>query len=151
MTLSIERPWCAVFAAVIAVIGVLGTAPAAQAAPAQAGPEAAAVVASALGSRAAGSYRDLGTGRMVITVTDEGAARTVRAAGAVPKRVRHSGAHLASVTASLDKHARIAGTSWSVDPVTNQVVVSVDSTVTGAKLARMTAATRQFGAAVRVE
>lgn len=150
MTVQYSR--CAFLAAVIAVVGLLGTAPTAQAAPmAQASPEAAAATAAGLGSRTAGSYLDQATGRMVITVTDQAAARTVRTAGAVPKMVRYSGAQLAGMTAKLDRGARIVGTAWAVDPVSNQVVVSADSTVTGAKLARLTAATKQFGAAVRLE
>src|SRR5207245_2294069 len=47
--------------------------------------------------------------------------------------------------------ARIAGTAWAVDPATDQVVVSVDQTVTGAKLAKVSAAAARFGAAARIE
>ncbi len=151
MTVQYSRR--ALLAAVIAVGGLLGTAPTAQAAPPEkaATPEKAAATEASLGSRTAGSYRDLSTGRMVITVTDSAAARTVAAAGAVPKMVRYSGVTLAAVIASLNKNARIVGTSWAVDPVANQVVVSIDATVTGAKLARMAAATKSYGSAVRIE
>jgi streptogrisin D len=56
---------------------------AAQAAPvANASPEAAAALADQLGARSAGTYLDAASGTMVVTVTDEAAARTVRAAGA---------------------------------------------------------------------
>src|SRR5204863_4201015 len=47
--------------------------------------------------------------------------------------------------------ARIPGTAWAVDPVSNQVVVSVDSTVTGARLAQLNAAVARLGDTVRVE
>jgi streptogrisin D len=111
---------------------------------------AAAGLSARLGDRSAGSYLDA-SGRSVVTVTDAAAADTVRAAGAVPKLVKHSAAQLASSTAALDSTARIPGTAWAVDPVSNQVVVSVDSTVTGAKLAQLNAAVARLGDTVRVE
>ena len=63
----------------------------------------------------------------------------------------HSATALANVTRALDTHARIPGTAWAVDPKTAQVVVSLDETVTGAKLAKVTAVVSQFGGAVRTE
>jgi streptogrisin D len=114
------------------------------------GADAAAGLSAKLGDRSAGSYLDA-SGKSVITVTDAAAADTVRAAGAVPKLVRHSAAQLASSTAALDSSARIPGTAWAVDPMSNQVVVSVDSTVTGAKLAQLNAAVARLGDTVRVE
>ncbi|MGB9378376.1 MAG: S1 family peptidase [Mycobacteriales bacterium] len=151
MTVQYSRR--ALFAAAIAVVGVLGAAPtAAQAAPTkQATPQSAAATEASLGSHTAGSYRDRTTGRMVITVTDAQAARTVTEAGAVPRLVRYSGPQLAGVTSALNKQARIAGTTWAVDPVANQVVVTADSTVTGAKLARLKSVTSRYGAAARLE
>ncbi len=112
--------------------------------------EAAAAAADRLGSRTAGSYLD-GNGQMVVTVTDEAAAEQVRASGAVPKFVARSGAQLQEATDALDRTARIAGTAWSVDPASNQVLVSVDSTVTGAKLAKIRAAVARLGDAARIE
>jgi streptogrisin D len=55
------------------------------------------------------------------------------------------------VTQALDREARIAGTAWGVEVATNQVVVSYDDTVTGAKLARLRSVTGRFGDAVRIE
>jgi streptogrisin D len=112
--------------------------------------DAATGLSAKLGDRSAGSYLDT-SGKSVITVTDAAAADTVRAAGAVPKLVRHSAAQLASSTAALDSSARIPGTAWAVDPMSNQVVVNVDSTVTGAKLAQLNAAVARLGDTVRVE
>ena len=63
----------------------------------------------------------------------------------------HSSAALAHVVRVLDKSARIPGTAWAIDTATNQVVVSLDETVTGAKLAKVSAVLSQFGAAVRTE
>lgn len=146
----IRRAAMALAAGTLIAGSVLG-APAAQAAPAPASPDAAASLAQRLGARSAGTYLDSASGRMVVTVTDEAAARQVRAAGAVARMVSRSGAELATVTGALDRSARVAGTSWFVDPVSNQVVVSVDSTVTGAKLATLERVTQPFGAAVRIE
>ncbi|MGH3392271.1 MAG: S1 family peptidase [Actinomadura sp.] len=102
-----------------------------------------------LGTRTAGSYLD--AGRLVVTVTDSTAAQSVRAAGAVPKMVTRSGADLQMATGTLDRTARVPGTAWSVDPASNQVVVSVDESVTGAKLAKVQAATAKLGDTARLE
>ncbi|WP_229398413.1 S1 family peptidase [Micromonospora okii] len=120
-----------------------------QAAP-TASPDAAASLAERLGDRSAGAYADA-SGRMVVAVTDEAAARQVRAAGATAKIVQRGAAELNRATAELERSARIPGTAWWTDPVTNQVVVSVDSTVTGAKLERVRAAAARTNGAVRIE
>ncbi|MFJ8580770.1 S1 family peptidase [Micromonospora sp. NPDC093277] len=142
-------------AAAIAVAGALVTgsllgAPA-QAAPASpASPDAAADLATKLGDRAAGAYTD-NSGKMVIAVTDDAAARQVRAAGATPKLVTRGADKLQAATDELERSAKIPGTAWWVDPATNQVVVSVDSTITGAKLERVKAAAARTGGTVRIE
>ncbi|MEU1688058.1 S1 family peptidase [Micromonospora sp. NPDC005707] len=142
-------------AMVVAVAGTLVTgsllgAPA-QAAPASpASPDAAAALATKLGDRAAGAYAD-SSGKMVVAVTDAAAARQVRAAGATPKLVTRGADKLRSATAELERSAKIPGTAWWTDAVTNQVVVSVDSTVTGAKLERVKAAAARTGGTVRIE
>ncbi len=125
-------------------------APVTQAAPAAATPASAAALAARLGVRSAGAYRDA-AGRQVVTVTDSAAAARVRAAGAVPRLVARGSAALDEVTRVLDAQARVPGTAWSVDPASAQVVVSLDETVTGAKLARVSAVVSRFGSAVRVE
>ena len=102
-----------------------------QAAPAStASPDTAASLVQRLGDRSAGTYADA-SGAMVVTVTDAAAAREVRAAGATPKLVARGAAELNRATAELQRSARIPGTAWWTDPVANQVVMSVDSTVTG--------------------
>jgi hypothetical protein len=58
---------------------------------------------------------------------------------------------LADVIRALDESARIPGTAWAIDPRTAQVVVSLDETVTGAKLAKVTAVVARYGSAVRLE
>ncbi|SCG60667.1 streptogrisin D [Micromonospora echinaurantiaca] len=148
-TRSSLRRAVTVAAAGALVAGSLLGAPA-QAAPAAATPDAAAGLAERLGDRSAGTYADA-SGKMVVTVTDAAAAREVRAAGATPKLVTRGAAELARATAELENGAKIPGTAWWTDPATNQVVVSVDSTITGAKLDRVKAAAARTNGAVRIE
>ncbi|SIR77177.1 S1 family peptidase [Micromonospora avicenniae] len=130
------------------VVGSLIGAPA-QAAPV-ASPDAAATLSERLGARSAGTYADA-SGKMVVTVTDEAAAREVRAAGATPQFVQRGADVLNRVTADLESSVKIPGTAWWTDPVSNQVVISVDSTVTGAKLERVKAAAARANGALRIE
>lgn len=136
------------------------TSTAAQARPAEpvhdiavsAGPNGGAVnaLAAQLGkNRTGGVY--LENGRFVIPVTDDAAEQQVRTAGAQTKRVRFSAAKLESVTAEFDRSMAIAGTSWGTDPITNQVVVQLDGTVSAADNAKVSALARKHGDAVRVE
>jgi streptogrisin D len=104
-----------------------------------------------LGSQTAGAYLDRSTGKLVVTVTDSAAARSVSAAGAVPKTVARSGAVLDQAATKLNRSARIPGTAWAVDPATNQVLVSVDESVTGAKLAKVQSVVSSLGGAARLE
>ena len=110
----------------------------------------AAALASQLGPQAAGSYVD-GTGRTVVAVTTASAAARVRAAGGTAALVARSGAQLDAIIAALNASPRLTGTAWAVDPAANQVVVSHDSTVTGARLAQLNSLAQRFGDAVRVE
>lgn len=103
-----------------------------------------------LGARSAGSYLDADTGELVVTVTSKTAAQEVRAAGAIPKLVRHSNADLRAAMTTLDKRAAAPGTSWGVDPRHNQVVVEADSTVSAAALAKLRAVAKERDGAVRV-
>ncbi|MGK5676958.1 S1 family peptidase [Micromonospora sp. URMC 106] len=148
-TRSSLRRAATIAAAGALVAGSLIGAPA-QAAPAFASPDAAAGLAERLGDRSAGAYADA-SGKMVVTVTDAAAARQVSAAGATPKIVKRGANELARATAELDRSAKIPGTAWWTDPATNQVVVSVDSTVTGAKLERVKAAAARMNGAIRIE
>ncbi|TDD88956.1 S1 family peptidase [Actinomadura rubrisoli] len=111
----------------------------------------ASALAKRLGSRTAGSYLDQATHKLVVTVTDAGAARAVRAAGAEPKTVTRSGSDLKRVMAALKRDATVPGTAWAVDAASNKVLLSMDSTVTGAKLRKVKAAAAKQGAAVRTE
>jgi streptogrisin D len=141
----------------LAVAGALA-APAAQAAPAAPSAAPAAVtadvqsvsLAKALGSNSLGSYVD-SSGKLVVNVTDAASAATVRASGATPKFVAHSAAQLASVQASIAKAPAVVGSSWGVDPVTNQVVLSIPAGAKGAAVTGLKAAATAAGSAARVE
>jgi streptogrisin D len=101
-------------------------------------------------SRTGGVYLN-GSRRMVVAVTDEDAASVVRQAGGEAELVKYSTTTLKSVQAELDSVGDIPGTSWGVDPSTNQVSVELDSTVDAANTAKLKAVTDRFGDAVRVE
>jgi streptogrisin D len=128
----------------------LSAAPAAQAVTAKApSPSVKAdSIAKKLGSRSAGSYLDASK-KLVVTVTSNADAKTVRAAGATPKMVARTGAQLQSAKQQLDT-AAVPGTARSIDPVTDQVVLSIDNTVKGAKLTKVQGAAEKLGGAVRI-
>ncbi len=112
---------------------------------------AATAVSNKLGDNAtAGAYLDSASGKMVITITHSTDAKAVTAAGATPKLVARSTAQLNKVTSAVAA-AHVAHSAWGIDPKTNQVFVSVDSTVTGAKLAKVQSVVNQAGAAARLQ
>lgn len=144
---KLRRPFVGL--AVALLVGSTLATPA-SAAPHAASAPAGVTLAAELGDRTAGSY--LGAaGDLVVTVTDAAAARSVRAAGATPRLVSRSGAVLARAEATLRAGLTIPGTAFAVDPVTNQVLVSADSTVTGGKLAAVKAIVATLGDAARLE
>ncbi|MGP4114589.1 S1 family peptidase [Streptomyces sp. 4N509B] len=96
---------------------------------AEAGPLAA-DLAESLGAAGAGSFFDAETGRLVVNVVDSSAVEVVEAAGAEARVVENTLAELNQVTAEVE-HFAVPGTAWAVDPVSNMVKVTVDSTVTG--------------------
>ena len=103
-----------------------------------------------LGARDAGTYLDA-AGKLVVNVTDAATAAEAAAAGATPRYVTRSAATLAAADASLKVDLKTPGTAFAVDPVSNQVVVSVDETVTGAKLDAVKATVAKLGDAARME
>jgi streptogrisin D len=127
------------------------------ASPASAAPSAAgtavslaAQMDSKFGALSAGSYID-DAGKVVVNVTDAATAKSVTSAGATARLVTHSGAVLAAADNSLKANLTTPGTSFAVDPVSNQVVVTADGTVTGAKLAAVKATVAKLGSAARLE
>jgi streptogrisin D len=99
---------------------------------------------STFGTAAAGSYLDA-AGKLVVNVTDAATAGSVKAAGATPRYVAHSGAVMAAADATLKAELKTPGTSFGLDPVSNKIVVTADSTVTGAKLRAVKAVVAKLG------
>jgi hypothetical protein len=60
-------------------------------------------------------------------------------------------ARLDAATTDLNASVRVPGTAWAVDPVSHRVVISVDDTVTGARLAHVRTVAARHGAAVEIE
>ncbi|WP_181811046.1 S1 family peptidase [Streptomyces ipomoeae] len=103
-----------------------------------------------------GSNRTAGTwiaddGRPVVAVTDEEAAAEVEKAGARPKMVEYSAKELKSATEVLRSAPRVSGTSWAIDPASNEVVVRADSTVSAKDWKKLTGLAEEIGGSVRME
>lgn len=104
-----------------------------------------------LGADAAGTYYDAKTKLLVVNVLDETAAKTVQAAGAQARIVENSLAELTSARTTLKNDATIPGTSWATDPQTNKVVVTADSTVSKAELAKLTEVVEGLGSKAELQ
>jgi streptogrisin B len=141
----------AVVSGLLAAVALTLPTATATAAPAETTPQMAESLINSLGSQGtAGAYYDAEAGSMVVNVTAEAGADTVRAAGVVPKLVKYSTAHL-NQAGQAALGADIAGTAWAIDPMTDTLVVSADSRVTSAQLTRLKAATAPYGDAVTVK
>ncbi|MEU8225504.1 S1 family peptidase [Kribbella sp. NPDC048915] len=57
---------------------------------------------------------------------------------------------VAAITSELSENATIPGTAWQTAP-DGRIIVSYDETVTGAKLAKLTSVTKQFGQRITLE
>ncbi|MEU3416077.1 S1 family peptidase [Streptomyces sp. NPDC006658] len=100
-----------------------------------------------LGDAFAGSYYDSGRQQLVVNVVggDDNVVVQARKAGAAVRQVDNSTAELRAAARTLRTRAAIPGTSWAVDPRTDKVLVTADSTVTGAEWARLRSAVRSLG------
>ncbi|MYQ31086.1 S1 family peptidase, partial [Streptomyces sp. SID4956] len=100
-----------------------------------------------LGDAYAGAWYDGEDKRLVVNVVrGEGdLALTVRSAGAEVREVDNSMAELEAGAGTLQTEASIPGTSWAVDPRTNKILVTADSTVTGAKWDRLESTVESLG------
>ncbi|WP_331765303.1 alpha-lytic protease prodomain-containing protein (plasmid) [Streptomyces sp. NBC_01384] len=112
-------------------------------------PVKASAIAGQLGNeRTAGVYYR--NGRVVVAVTDEAAAETVRSAGAVAEVVPYSTSDLDSAKEELDQLTGIPNTAWSVDQSTNRVDVQIYDGVSTADRSRIENAVSGYGDAVDI-
>lgn len=89
-----------------------------------------------LGDAFAGSYYDTDQQQLVVNVISGDNNNVIvqaKKAYAKIREVDNSLTELAAGAATLKADATIPGTSWAVDPRTNKILVTADSTVTGAK------------------
>ncbi|WP_432136423.1 MULTISPECIES: S1 family peptidase [unclassified Streptomyces] len=110
--------------------------------------EVAVQVQRLLGDAFAGSYYDSGSRRLVVNVADGADGSVIdraERAGATVRQVENSTAELESAAHTLESRAAIAGTAWAVDPRTNKILVTADSTVTGSKWNRLESTVRSLG------
>ncbi|AZP22022.1 S1 family peptidase [Streptomyces aquilus] len=93
-----------------------------------------------LGEAFAGSYYDTDQKQLVVNVVSGDNNNVIvqaEKAGAKIREVDNSLAELAAGAQTLKTRATIPGTAWAVDPRTNKILVTADSTVTGAKWDRL--------------
>ena len=83
--------------------------------------------------------------------TPRGAAAEVAEQGARAKKVLYSMDEMAAATKALKAAPRVAGTSWAIDPSSNEVVVRADRTVSAGDWAKLTQLAEEIGGPVRME
>ncbi|MFE4696527.1 S1 family peptidase [Streptomyces sp. NPDC056738] len=112
--------------------------------------DVASMLASQLGDAFAGSYYDAANKQLVINVVgnNSNVVNQIERAGAVAHQVQNSTAELTAAAKTLKSDASIPGTSWSVDPKTNEIRVTADSTVTGAKWNTVESTVKNLGSGV---
>ncbi|MGW7047074.1 S1 family peptidase [Streptomyces avermitilis] len=107
-------------------------------------------LASQLGDAFAGSYYNADKQQLVINVVgdDSNVINQIRKAGAVPNQVQNSTSTLQAAAKTLKTDATIPGTAWAVDPKTNEIRVTADSTVKGTKWDTLTSTVKSLGSGV---
>jgi len=86
--------------------------------------------------------------RAITTVVATAGLATIAAVAASPAGASpgpNSAARVAAAVQSLNQSVAFPGTAWGVDPASHQVVVTVDRTVTGARLAAVRTAVQHLG------
>ncbi|MET8010219.1 S1 family peptidase [Streptomyces sp. NPDC005271] len=108
----------------------------------------AAQLAAQLGEAFGGSYYDEDKQQVIVNVVgdDNDVDVEVKKAGAVARSVENSASDLKAAAKTLKTKATIPGTAWSVDPKTNELRVTADSTVTGAKWDTLQSTVKSLGA-----
>lgn len=105
-------------------------------------------LAGLLGDAFAGSYYDGENKQLVVNVVpgdDNNVIVQAKKAGAAVREVGNSMTELEAGARTLKSEATIAGTSWAVDPRTNKILVTADSTVTGDKWDRLESTVESLG------
>ncbi|MFE5261030.1 S1 family peptidase [Streptomyces coelicoflavus] len=105
-------------------------------------------LAGLLGDTFAGSYYDSGAQRLVVNVVpgqDDRVVARAEQAGAEVREVDNSMDELRSGARTLKSEASIPGTSWAIDPRTNKILVTADSTVTGDRWDRLESTVESLG------
>ncbi|MEV0020279.1 S1 family peptidase [Streptomyces tendae] len=108
----------------------------------------AARLAGLLGDTFAGSYYDSDAQQLVVNVVpgdDDRVVTQAEEAGAEVREVDNSMGELRSGAQTLKSEASIPGTSWAIDPRTNRILVTADSTVTGERWDRLESTVEGLG------
>lgn len=110
-------------------------------------PALASQLSSQLGDAFAGSYYSADKKQMVVNMvgSDSNVADAIKKAGAIPHQVRNSIAALQAAAKTLRAKATIPGTAWSVDPKTNEIRVSADSSVKGSRWNALQSTVKSLG------
>ncbi|EDY59868.2 protease [Streptomyces sviceus ATCC 29083] len=100
-----------------------------------------------LGDAFAGSYYDSDSKQLVVNVIsgDSNVVVQAKKAGAKVRQVDNSLPELAAGAKTLKEEATIPGTAWAVDPRTNKILVTADSTVTGDKWNTLESTVKSLG------
>jgi streptogrisin D len=105
-------------------------------------------LAGLLGDAFAGSYYDGENKQLVVNVVpgdNNNVIVQAKKAGAAVREVDNSMTELEAGARTLKSEATIPGTSWAVDPRTNKILVTADSTVTGDKWEQLESTVRSLG------
>ncbi len=105
-------------------------------------------LAGLLGDAFAGSYYDAGEQQLVVNVVPGDNNQVIvqaKKAGAEVREVDNSMGELRTGARTLKSEATIPGTSWAIDPRTNKIRVTADSTVTGAEWDRLESTVDSLG------
>ncbi|MFC7815043.1 MULTISPECIES: S1 family peptidase [unclassified Streptomyces] len=106
-------------------------------------------LAGLLGDAFAGSYYDADEQQLVVNVVPGDNNQVIvqaKQAGADVREVDNSMSELRTGARTLKSEATIPGTSWAIDPRTNKILVTADSTVTGAEWDRLESTVEELGA-----
>ncbi|MFG2282659.1 S1 family peptidase [Streptomyces asoensis] len=103
-----------------------------------------------LGDAFAGSYYDDAGKQLVVNVVNVSGDKNnvvvqAEKAGAKVREVENSTAELKAAAKTLKAKATVPGTSWAVDPRTNKILVTADSTVTGNKWDQVDSTVKTLG------